>query len=772
MSHSPHSSPSPNRPPASPDRPKSHPPKRTSAPASQPVAATGAPASAPAGGATAAPLAIQYREPIGAQDIRNTIVIKEFGIFLITDPDGNVPRGNVNGLGLYYHDTRFLSAYELVLEGITPIYLLSSGRERFTQIQELTNPDLITETGQHIPRQVLRLQRRRLIGPDLWETLSIQNFHSEPLSFRLELGFGADFADMFAVRGLVNEHSGTVSPPVWGDDCLVYASEGIDGTRRTTRVTFDPAPAIRGNETAIYHITAPARGMADLLHVRIQVDPGPSGTEPTANLETLATERISHYDQWVAQQVVLKSDNADWDEALHRARFDLRVLQNRLDDLSYPAAGVPWYVALFGRDSLITALQFGWFPRLAEHVLRLHARHQGTKVDDWRDEQPGKILHELRQGPLAQAHAIPFTPYYGTVDATLWFIILLEEHYRVTGDVELLRELAPVLARALTWMEDYGDLDGDGFIEYQRRSPQGLINQGWKDSWDAIMYADGKLIEPPVALVEVQGYAYRARRAAAAIYRALGQDELAAKYDYQADWLQNHFEDKFWMAAEEGYCLALDGQKRQAKVISSNAGQALWSGIVSPARAKLVAARLMEPDMFTGWGIRTLSSKEVLYDPMGYHVGSVWPHDNALIAAGFKRYGEDEKFLAIVDAMFDLVQNLPDRRLRELICGFARLDGEDPVQYPVACSPQAWATGVLEYLLQLLLGLRPDAPNGVLRIIRPRLPSWLGAMQVTGIPVGSGAVDLTCRQSGNHTFTEIGNLRGPVQVLFSQNWGD
>ena len=714
---------------------------------------------------------IQYKSPIGAQDIRDTFVIKEMDLFLITNLDGNVPSGNVNGLGLYYHDTRYLSTYELVLEGINPIYLLSSGHERFTLVQELTNPDLITMSGIHVPRQVVRIQRQRVIGPHLWEEITLANFHVIPLQLLITLSFGADFADMFNIRGLVSRARGRLGAPRWeAGGTLVFSYDGIDGIARSTRVTFDPVPTHHSGEKAEYRLTLPSRGLGPTIRICISISPGPPGSDPNVNVPALVKDRSDKYEKWFQSQVGISSDNPSWDATVHRARFDLRLLSSRVDHIDYPAAGVPWYAALFGRDTLVTALELGWLPSMSAEVLRVLASRQGSAIDDWKDEQPGKILHELRRGELATAKVIPYSPYYGTVDATFLFVILLAEYYRVTGDVVLLRELSRSLDAALEWMEKYGDVDGDGFFEYECKSPAGLRNQGWKDSWDAIVNADGSLVEPPVALVEVQGYAYAARRAAAAIYRALERPEDAAKFDYQADWLRDHFNTAFWMEDLQCYCLALDKNKRQARVISSNAGQTLWTGIVSPEHAGHVVKRMMAPDMFSGWGIRTLSTGEVRYNPMGYHVGTVWPHDNAFIALGFKRYGFDDEVLATLSALYDVALQMPDGRLPELFCGYERVADEDPVRYPVACSPQAWAAGVFDFFVQVMLGVRPDAPNGVLRVIRPRLPTWLNRLQVSRIPVGTSSVDLSCRREGDHTYTEIVNVRGKVRVTFEETW--
>src|SRR5579883_539671 len=422
--------------------------------------------------------AIQYRAPIGAQDIRDTFVIKELDLFLITNLDGNVPPGNVNGLGLYYRDTRYLSTYELVLEGITPIYLLSSGRERFTLLQELTNPDLITMAGVHVPRQVIRIQRQRVIGPQLWEEITFANFHVIPLELQISLSFGADFADMFDIRGLVSHVRGTLCPPRWlSDGTLSFEYQGIDGVTRTTRVSFDPAPTSQQGEKAEYLLTLPARAQGPTIKICVAISPGPSTEDPDQSVSTLVKDRSDEYAKWLGRQVGITSDNPAWDATVSRARFDVRLLSSVLGKDNYPAAGVPWYVALFGRDALITALQLSWFPSMTADVLRVLANRQGKTVDDWKDEQPGKILHELRRGEFARANVIPFSPYYGTVDATMLFVILLERYYSVTGDVALLQELSGPLAACLGWMEKYGDVDGDGFIEYKTKSPAGLRNQ-------------------------------------------------------------------------------------------------------------------------------------------------------------------------------------------------------------------------------------------------------------------------------------------------------
>ena len=718
------------------------------------------------------PKNVEYAVATGAQDIRETIVIKEGDLFLLTDLNGNVPRGNINGLGLYHKDTRFLSAYELVLEGIPPTYLLSTGEMRFAEVQELTNPDLRLPNGVVIPKETLTIHRERVITPlAVNEVLTVTNFNVTPMPIELVVFFDADFADMFQIRGFLQvSERGTLFPPTWNDGALVFRYLGIDGITRQTTIEFSPCPTVRAGGQATYDLNLDPRSSTTL---RLRVSVATSEAEPKGSLPDLVTlvERgTAEYERWLEEQPTMQTDNQVWDDLVRRALLDLHLLQSGTREQPFPAAGIPWFATLFGRDSLIVGLQHTWTPKHAAHILRLLANLQGKQVDPWRDEQPGKIMHELRRGELAHRNVIPFNPYYGTVDATPLFVILLAEYYRSTGDAALLRELEPNLRAAIAWMEDYGDMDGDGFLEYKSQSSSGLTNQGWKDSWDAIMYANGELIKPPVALVEVQGYVYAARVGASEIYRALGNVSEANRNLYVANWLRNAFNQAFWMKDHGYYCLALDGDKKQAKVISSNPGQALWSGIVPPDRAKLMVQRIMQPDMFTGWGIRTLASKEVRYNPMGYHVGTVWPHDNALIAMGFKRYGEEARLQTLISGFFEAVRHFPDLRVPELFCGYDRSQYHVPIRYPVACSPQAWAAGSTLLFLQAMLGLVPQAPKNEIWIVHPELPSWLRSVTLRKIPVGNSFVDLRYQRQGDHTFTEVLRIEGNVRVVFVETW--
>ena len=447
---------------------------------------------------------------------------------------------------------------------------------------------------------------------------------------------------------------------------------------------------------------------------------------------------------------------------------DLRLLVNNGPgpDERYVAAGVPWFSTLFGRDSIITALQvLPVRPQIAQEHLLVLARLQATAVDDRRDAQPGKILHELRTGELALAGEIPHTPYYGTVDATPLWLILLGEYERWTGDSALVDRLWPNAIAALRWIDAYGDLDGDGFVEYVRRSPEGLVNQGWKDSTDANRFRDGRIAEAPLALVEVQAYVQRARLEMARLARARGDKELAETQERAAADLAARFEEQFWMEDAGTYALALDHEKRQVDAIGSNAGHVLWSGTASAEHAARVAESLMSSDLFSGWGIRTLAASMAGYNPIGYHLGTIWPHDNAIAAAGLLRYGFREEASRVGAAMLEATMYFRDSRLPELFCGFDRARSPYPVPYPVACSPQAWAAGSLVQLLSAMLGLEPDAATRTLVLHSPTLPEWLPEVRLENIRVGEAVVDLRVRRANGLAGVEVLRRTGDLSVV-------
>jgi glycogen debranching enzyme len=477
----------------------------------------------------------------------------------------------------------------------------------------------------------------------------------------------------------------------------------------------------------------------------------------------------AEYGSWNDRVARIRSDGELLDLAIRRSIADLRLLRNDGPSRGehYVAAGVPWFATLFGRDSIITSLEvLPFMPDIARETLQVLADWQATEDDPDRDMEPGKILHELRVGELARTGELPHRPYYGSVDATPLWLILLDETYRWTGDLELVRSLWPNALAALAWIDTYGDRDKDGFVEYERRTPQGLLNQGWKVSGDAIRHRDGSLAVAPIALVEIQGYVYDAKRRMAELAERLGDRELAARLNGEADQLRKHFDEAFWMPDVGFYAIALDRDKRQVGSISSNPGHCLWSGIVPPERVDAVVDRLLDPVMDCGWGIRTYAAGQPGYNPVGYHTGSVWPHDNALIAAGMKRVGRHDAADRVASRIFEAAQRSPDFRLPELFCGFDRGLADVPVPYPVACSPQAWSAATSLSLLQTMLGMRADAARDLLELDRPHLPAWLGKVTVHELRVGERTVDLLFhRWRGNTTSAEVLRRDGPLQLV-------
>jgi glycogen debranching enzyme len=472
-------------------------------------------------------------------------------------------------------------------------------------------------------------------------------------------------------------------------------------------------------------------------------------------------------DQSLAAATEVCSESLLFNSLIDRSLRDLHMLQTTLQGQHFFAAGVPWFVTLFGRDSLIAALQMlAYDPRVAAQTLRLLARYQGQKVDAWRDEEPGKIMHELRVGELAHLNEIPQTPYYGTIDATPLFLILVAQHAAWTGDLTLFRDFRSNIERALVWIATYGDSNGDGYLEYQSASDKGLSNQGWKDSGDAVVNDDGTLAQPPIALVEVQGYVYLAKTSLAGLYAQAGEADRAAQLQREAQELRTRFNRDFWLAEKHYYALALQAEHRPVAVIASNPGQALWTGIADPDKARQTVARLMADDMFSGWGVRTLSTHERRYNPIGYHLGTVWPHDNALIAAGFRRYGFHDEAGRIFTGMVEAATHFTHYRLPEVFAGFRRVDYGIPVRYPVACHPQAWAAGSIPFLLMTALGLVPEAFAQRLRIVQPVLPDFLHQLEVHRLRVGDGYADLRfARHTDGSVAIRVLRVEGQLEVI-------
>ena len=671
--------------------------------------------------------------------------------FLVSTEGGDIPFGLPHGFGLFHRDCRFLDGLELTVNGKAPTVLSGRGMRVSETRHHLTNPELPGAGGRRsIARNTIAIHRRRLIRAGVvHERLSIRNCGRDPARLRVELRFRARFDDIFVVKGFLPRAADAIRPPQVSRNRVELARAGRDEVLRTTRIRFVPPPARLSAEHARFDMSL-APGQEQELAMTVVADereadaPASRAGDPRAPAETL--ERWSRRAEaiWLDRSARVRASNPLFERVLQRALLDLHLLRSRLDGHDYFAAGIPWFVTLFGRDAAIAGLQtLGYGSAMARQTLRLLARYQATEVDDYRDAAPGKILHELRRGELARLGAIPQSPaYYGSVDATMLFLILTAEYVNWSGDLGLARELRPNLDAALGWMAREADAAG-GYLQYTGRYENGLVNQGWKDSGNALVNADGSLAEPPIALCEVQAYAYRAWRQTARLLRALGDPETAASLDRRADGLRSRFAQDFWDERLQCYVLARQAAGRPAAVVASNAGQVLWGEVAPAEQAARLVERLLAPDMFSGWGIRTLSAESAAYNPMSYHLGSVWPHDNSLILAGFRRYGHDAAALRLFDGLFDAASNLRDYRLPELFCGYRREESADrPIPYPVACSPQAWAAGALPYALWSLLGFRPDALHRRLHIRRPLLPEWLEWVEIENLRVGAARVDV------------------------------
>jgi glycogen debranching enzyme len=645
-------------------------------------------------------------------------VIKDEDVFVLCQNDGSIPLENAEGFGVYYHDCRFLNGYEMRIGDSRLNALASNSEHGYMAEFELTNRDLKSSSSMQLDKQSLGIRWQRIIHASklsVQDAISFANYTVEPLEFVLSFVFQADFEDIFQIRGFHPTQIGKKKAPAWHRGALVFGYSGADGLQRSVAISISPRLKARHRNGADLSISLKP-GEAQTVRLSIQLTESShkkSSTVSTAgahDTKALATRLHEGSEEWLKGHVRFQSSSYRLNNVFERSIRDLGALRTFLDGEEYFSAGLPWYGALFGRDSILSSLQtLAFRPKIAEETLRLLAKYQGKEINDWRDEQPGKIMHELRVGEMAHLNEIPQTPYYGAVDSTPLFLILLARHANWTGDLSLFHELRPVIDKAFAWISRYGDETGDGYLQYSAKSKKGLGNQGWKDSGDSIVNADGTLAKPPIALVEVQGYVYLAKVSVAELYERAGDRDTAQRLRAEADQLRTRFERDFWLEDKGIYALALQAGKKPAAVVSSNAGQALWSGIARSDRARKTVKQLMSKAMFSGWGIRTLSTHERRFNPVGYHLGTVWPHDNSIIAAGLRNYGRDKEACAVMSGIVHAARYFEHYRLPEVFAGFSRRDFHVPVRYPVACHPQAWAAGSVPFMIESLLGLVPKA---------------------------------------------------------------
>ena len=694
-------------------------------------------------------------------------VIKQDALFLVTDIDGFVYNTCKCGTGLYFKDTRFLNGWELHLEGVSPTLLSSSAERNFLSRIEYMNGQMTLRDGTQVPQESLYIASHRLIREYIHERLEIVNYNSFPVTLRLSCFLSADFSDMFEVRGAFRGDRGRFFRPKANERDLLLTYQGADKLLRRTRIRFSDSPlAVRPETmphgtgvTVEFEVQVAGGGGRTTLETTIEPllegEPDPPAIQPFADMSAWLESEQRRRKQGFTR---LSSDNEIYNLVLDRSVLDIESLSSIQPETGlYIAAGIPWFACPFGRDALIAGLQsLVLGPELAMGTLRYLAKHQGRDVNDYRDEEPGKIMHEIRYGELTNLGQVPHSPYFGSIDSTPLYLILISETFRWTGDLDFVREMWESVEQALMWIDAYGDQDGDGFLEYATRSPLGLFNQCWKDSNISNIHPDFTIATPPIAVAEVQGYVYDAKRRMAELCYAMDLRVMGDRLVREAEDLKLAFNKAFWSEKDGFYVIALDGEKRQVRTLASNIGHGLWNGIVEEPRIPLVARQMLAPDMFSGWGIRTLAASMPPYNPLSYHNGSVWPHDNSLIAKGLSDNGYTDEALKVMNALYEAALQFPYFRLPELFCGFPRAgDMDKPVPYPVACSPQAWAAGATLLLLQSILGLTPDAAGHQLLIRRPTLPPWLENVYLRGLRIGGCTVDLQFMQTNGVTTARV-----------------
>ena len=685
-----------------------------------------------------------------------------FGVF---DHYGDIASAGGSPQGLFHKDTRYLSELRVLIDGHRPLLLSSTVQDNNAVLTaDLANPDLYSNGRLELPRDTILIVRSKFLWDGgCYERLGIRSFDRGTGRIELSFRFAADFADIFELRGHPRERRGEVRAKTFANG-IMFSYDGLDGVVRRSLIRFDPKPERFDEESARFALTMEPRERVSLFMTvsceEDRADPKPacrflSGFRQAQKAARKATRRTAS----------VESSNELFNDVLHRAVADLYMLTTVTQYGLFPYGGIPWFSTPFGRDAIITAIEVLWMdPAIARGVLRFLAAYQAKDFEPDAEAEPGKILHEMRGGEMARLGEVPFARYYGSVDSTPLFVLLAGLYFERTLDLATLSALWPNIDAALRWIDEFGDRDRDGFVEYQREGKTGLVNQGWKDSGDSIFHADGSDAEGAIALCEVQGYVYAAKRLAAKIAAAIDMPERAAKLEQEAEDLRRRFEAAFWCEDIGTYALALDGRKRPCRVRSSNAGQVLFTGIAGEDRAAALADQLLGPEFFTGWGIRTIASSEARYNPVSYHNGSVWPHDNALIGLGFARYGLRAHTERLLTGLYQICRYVDLRRLPELICGVRRAPGNGPTLYPVACVPQAWSSAAPLALLQACLGLEFDFEDQGVRFLRPGLPDFVEEITIRSLAVGDGKVDVALRRHSTDVSVNVLKRQGHAEV--------
>ena len=688
-------------------------------------------------------------------------VLKYGKCFAVFNRYGDVEPLGLGEHGVFFRGTRHLSEFALGLWQARPLLLSSTVKsDNFVFIADLANVDVAKHDSIVVPRGTLHIVRSRFLWRDVvHEELRLVNYGQETLRVPIRVAFAADYADIFEVRGMRRDRRGRRLDDQITPSSILMTYEGLDHELRRTCIECDPPPLkITSSDLQFEASLAPSQSAT----FHFSVDCNPMSEHRSVGYARAISGAETELQAASSKLCEISSSNDRMSRWIRRSIADVEMMTMGNPETNYPYAGVPWFSTIFGRDGIITAMQMLWIaPQIAKGVLQHLASTQATEVDLKNEAEPGKIIHETRGGEMAKLGEVPFGRYYGSIDSTPLFLMLAGCYLDCTGDTRFLQHLRPHIDLALEWIDRYGDVDGDGFVEYAPHGDKGLVQQGWKDSNDSVFHADGKIADAPIALCEVQGYVYAAKMAAARIYAAWGDADRQRSLENEAEELQHRFEEAFWCDDISTYALALDGHKKPCRVRTSNPGHCLYSGIVSPERANLVAHTLVSHDFFSGWGIRTVGCHESRYNPLSYHNGSVWPHDNAIIAAGMARYGFREFAGRVLMSLLDLSGAVELHRLPELICGVDRREGQGPTLYPVACSPQAWAAGAVFMVLQACLGITIDAGKRRVIFDRPYLPQGIPQLSVRDLRIEDNQISLFMERD-----------RGPVRIQVLEKHGE
>ncbi len=695
-----------------------------------------------------------------------SLVLKGGDTFAVLNRFGDIDSANRHEEGVYHGGTRFVSRLRLLLVSVRPLLLSSTVREdNVAVVADLTNPDIYFDGKVVLPRGTLHIMRRKFIWENnCYERVRIHNYAVTPVDTTISIQFGADYADIFEVRGQQRPRRGELLRPETRSDGVNLGYRGLDGVVRRTLLRCTPEPQLISADELQFDLHLEEQGEREFLFsIACELDGNHHPLVAQAEALTTAHSSIARSNEFTCK---IATSNDQFNRWVSRCEMDITMMLAPTPYGIYPYAGIPWFCTPFGRDGIITALECLWIsPSMARGVLSYLAGTQAMDISAEQDAEPGKILHEARDGEMAALGEVPFRRYYGSVDSTPLFVLLAAAYFNRTGDREYLKSIWPHVVSALDWIDRFGDLDQDGFVEYDRRSSDGLVQQGWKDSHDSVFHADGRLADGPIALCEVQGYVYAAKKSIAAVAEALGLNTLAAQLRRQAANLADSFEKAFWCEDLGIYALALDGKKQPCRVRTSNAGQCLFTGIADSERGQRVAASLAGEAFFSGWGVRTLANTEARFNPMSYHNGSVWPHDNAIVASGLARYGRKDLAARILSGMLGVATYMESERLPELFCGFSRRPGKAPTAYPVACSPQTWAAAAVFLLVKSCLGLTVEGATGRVVLTKPVLPPELDRLSITNLAVGDAIVDLNLFRQGQAVAVTVARQKGETEVV-------